>query len=33
MACCQQRTAMENELSRVVNAVATASLIENWIEG
>jgi hypothetical protein len=31
--CCQERTAMENELSRVVNAVATASLIENWIDG
>jgi hypothetical protein len=28
----QQRTTMENELGRVVNAVATASLIENWID-
>jgi len=57
MECCQERTAIENELSRVVNAVpidvdgtpfaawehrnfarsattvATASLIENWING
>jgi hypothetical protein len=30
---CQERTAMENELSRVVNAVVTASLIEDWIDG
>jgi hypothetical protein len=33
MECCQESTAMENELSRVVNAVATASLIENGIDG
>jgi hypothetical protein len=32
MECCQERAAMENELSRVVYAVATASLIENWID-
>ena len=32
MECCQECTAMENELSRVGNAVATASLIENWID-
>jgi len=31
MECCQESTAMNNELSRVVNVVATASLIENWI--
>ena len=29
MKCCQERTASETELSRVVNGVATASLIEN----
>jgi hypothetical protein len=33
MECCQQRAAMENEISRARNAVATASLIENWIDG
>ena len=32
MECCQECTAMENELSRVGNAVATASLIENGID-
>ena len=31
--CCKERTEMENELSRVVNPVATASLIENRIDG
>ena len=30
--CWQERTAVENELSRVVNAVATVSLIENSID-
>jgi hypothetical protein len=29
----QERTAIENEISRVVNAVAAASLSENWIDG
>jgi hypothetical protein len=33
MECFQQRTAVANELSRFVNAVATASLIEIWIDG
>jgi len=33
MECCQESTALENEFSRVVKAVATASLIENWIDG
>jgi hypothetical protein len=33
MECCEERTAMENEISRVVDAVATGSLIENWIDG
>jgi hypothetical protein len=34
MECCQEMTAMEDyELSCVVNAVATARLIENWIYG
>src|SRR6266853_2873358 len=28
-----RRSAMENELSRVVKVVVTASLIENWIDG
>jgi hypothetical protein len=32
MECCRVRTAMESDLRRVVNAVVTASLIENWIE-
>jgi hypothetical protein len=32
MECCEENTAMENELSRVVSAVASASLIENWID-
>jgi hypothetical protein len=27
------RSAMENELSRAVKVVVTASLIENWIDG
>jgi hypothetical protein len=31
MECYEGSTAMNNELSRVVNVVATASLIENWI--
>jgi hypothetical protein len=30
--CCEERAAMEDELSRVVNGVATASLIEDWIK-
>jgi hypothetical protein len=33
MECRQERTALANEFSRVVNAVATASLIENRIDG
>jgi hypothetical protein len=27
------RSAMENELSRAVKVVVTASLVENWIDG
>jgi hypothetical protein len=29
----REGTAMENEFGRVVDAVATPSLIENWIDG
>jgi hypothetical protein len=29
----QETTAMESELGGLVDAVATASLIENWIDG
>jgi hypothetical protein len=32
MECCQENTGMEDELRRVVNAVARASLIENCID-
>ena len=31
MECCQESTAMNNELSRVVSVVATASVIEKWV--
>jgi len=33
MECCQEGPSLENELSRVVKVVVTASLIENWIDG
>jgi hypothetical protein len=31
--CCEERAAMENELSRIVNGAAAALLIEKWIYG